>query len=93
MKYERDVEARNVATCHCPCVEKMEIACIEAAACGASFLLEVIFIGDTVLFFGAASASISSSVGFEKIENLKCILVFRNRLGLFLCLSGILCYR
>lgn len=75
------------------CRKKMEIACIEAATCGASLSLEVIFLGDTVLFFGAGSASISLSVGFEKMENLKCILVFGDRLGLFLCLSGISCYR
>lgn len=71
------------------CRKKMEIAYIEAATCGACFSLEVIFLVDTILFFRAGSASISLSVGFEKIENLKCVLVFTNRLSLFLCLSGI----
>lgn len=32
------------------CRKKMEIACIEAATCGASLSLEVIFLGDTVPF-------------------------------------------
>lgn len=52
MKYERDVETKNAATCCCACVgKKIEIACVEAATCGAAFSLEVIFLGDTALFF------------------------------------------
>lgn len=69
----------------------MEIAYIEAATCGACFSLEVIFLGDTALLFRAGSASISLSVGFEKIENFKCFffVCFRERLSLFVCMSRI----
>lgn len=68
----------------------MEIAYIEAATCGACFSLEVIFLGDTALLFRAGSASISLSVGFEKIENFKWFFFcFRERLSLFVCMSRI----
>lgn len=53
----------------------MAIAYIEAATCGACFSLEMVFLVDTVLFFRAGIAFISLSVGFEKIENFKCILI------------------
>lgn len=46
MKYERDIETRNAATCRCACVE---IACVEASTCGAAFSPKVIFLGDTAL--------------------------------------------
>lgn len=67
----------------------MEIAYMAAATCGACFSLGMVFLVDTVLFFRAGIASVSLSVGLEKIENFKCILVFRDRVSLFLCLFGI----
>lgn len=71
----------------------MEIAYIEAATCGACFSLEVIFLGDTALLFRAGSASISLSVGFEKIENFKWFFFFvsgRDSVYLCVCLEFLL---
>lgn len=75
------------------CRKKMEIAYIEATTCGACFSLEVIFLGDTALLFRAGSASISLSVGFEKIENFKWFFFFvsgRDSVYLCVCLEFLL---
>lgn len=63
----------------------MEIAYIEATTCGACFSLEVIFLGDTALLFRAGSASISLSVGFEKIENFKWVFFLFQGETQFIC--------